>query len=48
MQIHERSGNRGEVLRVYENLRRLLATELQTRPASETEALLARFTGDSR
>jgi hypothetical protein len=46
MQIHERSGNRGE--RVYENLRRLLATELQTRPAPETEALLATFTGDSR
>jgi DNA-binding SARP family transcriptional activator len=48
MQIHEWSGNRGEVLRVYENLRRLLATELQTRSAPETEALLARFSGNSR
>jgi DNA-binding SARP family transcriptional activator len=42
MQIHERSGNRAEALRVYERLRRLLATELQTRPAPETEALLER------
>ncbi len=47
MQIHERSGNRAEVLRVYERLRRLLATELQTGPAPETDALLARFTGES-
>jgi DNA-binding SARP family transcriptional activator len=47
MQIHERAGNRGEALRVYEQLRRLLATELQTRPAPETEALLARFVGES-
>ncbi len=47
MQIHERSGNRGEVLRVYEQLRRLLATELQTRPAPETDALLAALIGES-
>ena len=43
MQIHERSGDRGEALRVYENLRRLLATDLQTRPAPETEALRAKL-----
>jgi len=43
MQIHERSGDRGEALRVYEDLRRLLATDLQTRPAPETEALRAKL-----
>lgn len=47
MQIHERSGNRAEALRVYERLRRLLASELQTRPAPETEALLKRVSSMS-
>jgi len=46
MQIHERSGDRGEALRVYEDLRRLLATDLQTRPAPETEALRAKIVND--
>lgn len=47
IQIHESSGNRGEAMHVYERLRQLLASELGTRPASETQALVAKLAGGS-
>ena len=40
MRIHDRAGNRAEAVRVYVRLERLLARELGTRPASETDALM--------
>jgi len=40
MLIHKLAGNPAEALRAYERLRLLLATELGTRPAAETQALL--------
>lgn len=40
MRIHDRAGNRGEAVRVYVRLERLLARELGTRPAAETDALM--------
>ncbi len=47
MQIHERSGNRAEAIRVYERLRKMLATDLRTRPAPETQALVERMSSMS-
>lgn len=38
MAAHAAAGNRGEALRAYQHLRRLLATELGVDPAPETEA----------
>ena len=40
MRIHDRAGNRAEAVRVYVRLERLLARELGTRPAAETDALM--------
>ena len=40
MRIHDRAGNRGEAVRVYARLQGLLARELGTRPAAETDALM--------
>lgn len=40
MRIHLQGGNRGEAIRVYERLRKLLADELGAQPAAETAAAL--------
>jgi DNA-binding SARP family transcriptional activator len=47
MRIHAQSGNRAEALRVYDRLRQLLATDLGTRPAPETEFFLKRVSSTS-
>jgi len=41
MALHQRAGDRADALRVYERCRRLLADELGTTPAAETEAVRA-------
>ena len=41
MRLHQSAGDRAEALRVYERCRRLLADELGTTPAAETEAVRA-------
>jgi len=48
MRIHDRAGNRAEAMRVYGRLERLLARELGTRPAAETDALMHELAAGTR
>ena len=44
MLLHDHAGNRAEALRVYERLRALLGSELNTRPGAEIQSLFETIT----
>ena len=45
MRIHQRGGDRGEALRIYERCRTILAEELGVDPSPETEAMYLQILG---
>ena len=45
MRVHQRAGDRGEALRVFERCRKLLAEELGVEPSSETEGVYLEILG---